>query len=71
MGVTGLEQSALTEPGTPISKDGGAKCGATWAETALRPVAVREVDADLQTVIEAWPGLSREKRELVLGIVRI
>jgi hypothetical protein len=30
-----------------------------------------EADAELAEVIEAWPALSREKRELVLGVVRI
>jgi len=70
-GPEGLQQSAFTGSKTPISEEGGAKCGAISAELDPRSALVDEADADLRAVIAAWPTLSPEKRELVLGIVRI
>jgi len=70
VGPEGLEQSGLKGSGGPILEEGGAKCGAIQPDSSGQDPAEPE-DAGLLAIIEAWPGLSAEKRELVLGIVRI
>ena len=66
MGGTGLEPDSVTTSTETTYVDspevGGAKCGAFGQIFC-------EIDADLQAVVDAWPGLSPESRAEVMAIV--
>lgn len=65
MGGTGLEQSALTPPKTPISKDVRTECGTLESATDSS-----NQDLDLQFIIERWPYLPNAVRSAILAIAR-
>ncbi len=66
MGGTGLELNAVSAESATASAElpevGGAKCGAFGQISG-------EIDADLQAVIDAWPGLTPETRVEVMAII--
>ncbi|RIK78426.1 MAG: hypothetical protein DCC68_15530 [Planctomycetota bacterium] len=68
MTPTGLEHTAKSSEMTGVAGQGGAESGALGAQSGHFHPAL--VDADLASVIAAWPGLSADDRAAVLGIVR-
>jgi hypothetical protein len=63
MGATGLERPSKNAGKIRILDKGGAEYGAVDAK---QPVC----DADLQTVVEAWPRLSDAVKARIVAIVQ-
>ena len=59
MGDTGLEESALTPPKTPISTKSGAKCGALDDKT----------DPELAKIEQAWPTLPKQVKTKITDLI--
>ena len=60
MGDTGLEQTPLAGPKTPISQTGGAKSGAL--DDRIYP--------DLAEIVKAWPELPEHIKASILALVK-
>ena len=59
MGDTGLEQSALTQTKTAISKTRGAKCGTLDDKN----------DSDLAEIVRLWPDLPERTRTAIKALI--
>jgi len=62
MGATGLEPTSMALPEMPISKMGGAQCGAPRALSTIQ-------DANLLRLIDAWPSLTKSVQQGILTVV--
>ena len=62
MTPTGLEQSAKTPGKKALSEKSGAESGAVGPSFAVS-------DPDLNSVVDAWPGLADDAKRAILEIV--
>ncbi len=62
VGDEGLEPTPETPRKTAFSETGGAESGAVAARNL-------EMDADLRTIITAWPLLSEATRQVIVRLV--
>jgi hypothetical protein len=63
VGDEGLEPPPQTSGKTTLSETGGTESGTVAAQLA-------QTDADLQVVIDVWPGLSESTKQSILSLIQ-